>query len=77
MKKQEIHFCEYCEKELSEEKGELAHGCLNCHYAPWVYKIDKLRKALQKIANDKGPPWDNLDFKAVAKNALIEVFGES
>ncbi len=43
--KEEI-FCEYCDEELSEEKGELSHGCLRCHYDPRVYKIQKLTQEL-------------------------------
>lgn len=39
-------YCEYCDKELSEEKGELAHGCLHCHGTPWVDKIFWLNKSI-------------------------------
>jgi hypothetical protein len=28
------NICELCHKELSEEKGELAHGCLTCTGMP-------------------------------------------
>jgi len=37
-------YCDYCHKELSEAKGELAHGCLVCHGEPWVDRIDNLEK---------------------------------
>jgi len=37
-------YCDYGHKELSEAKGELAHGCLVCHGEPWVDRIDNLEK---------------------------------
>lgn len=41
-------LCKYCDKELSEEKGELAHGCLDCHYDPRADKIDLLNRRLKE-----------------------------
>jgi len=36
-----VKHCEYCEKKLSEDKGEIAHGCLDCANYPWYTdKID-------------------------------------
>jgi hypothetical protein len=41
--------CPYCDKELSEEKGEMAHGCLDCHYDPRVEKIWDLTEENERL----------------------------
>jgi hypothetical protein len=75
------NFCNYCDKELSEEKGELAHGCLNCHYDPRVEKIKQLEQRLKEAeevvafyADVKS--WDNaneLDFEiCIVKDYVCE-----
>jgi len=33
----------------------------------------KLREALFKIANDRSPPWDKMDYQDIAREALKEV----
>jgi hypothetical protein len=38
--------CQDCDKELSEEKGEYAHGCLDCHGTVPSDKLFWLRKKL-------------------------------
>jgi hypothetical protein len=40
--------CRHCLKELSEEKGETVHGCLDCHYCPKVNKIYSLELQLMR-----------------------------
>ena len=41
--------CDYCGKRLDEERGEIAHGCLDCYDMPHVNIIDKLRKENEKL----------------------------
>lgn len=75
-------FCEYCEEELSEEKGELAHGCLRCHYDPRVDKIKHLEAQLKEASEVIGfygdpkswlyPGNDFHDFQ-IAKEDIGEV----
>jgi len=33
----------------------------------------KMREALEKIANDRSPPWDKMDYKDIATEALGQV----
>jgi hypothetical protein len=40
------------------------------------YKLGMAKKALKKLLNDRSPPWDNLDYKRVAREAL-KLIGES
>lgn len=42
-------FCRYCDKLLSEAKGELAHGCLHCHGSVWVERIDYAESVIKKL----------------------------
>ena len=42
-------FCEYCEKVLSQQKGEYDHGCLDCHGQPYADKIFWLKKENKKL----------------------------
>ena len=44
--------CKYCYKELSEERGEIAHGCLDCAVNPLLGTVVHLRKQL-KTQNEK------------------------
>jgi len=46
------HYCKYCDKKLSEKKGEIAHGCLDCHDSPLIYKIDKLKDRNKILSDD-------------------------
>ena len=51
-------YCKFCDKLLSESKGEYAHGCLDCHDMPHTYKIERLEKMLFEacdIFNIKNP----------------------
>jgi hypothetical protein len=36
-----IHRCEFCNKELSKEKGEEDHGCLDCAGSIYLIYTDK------------------------------------
>jgi Zn finger protein HypA/HybF involved in hydrogenase expression len=36
--KKEQTRCEFCKKTLSKDKGELEHGCLDCH--GYLYRRD-------------------------------------
>ena len=42
-------YCQDCDKELSEEKGEHAHGCLDCHGTVPSDKLFWLRKELSEL----------------------------
>lgn len=50
-------ICKYCEKILNEEKGETAHGCLDCHMSPWQETIEyqeRKIKEMQEVINKLG-----------------------
>lgn len=51
---EEIFYCHYCDKVLSEEKGEHDHGCLTCHGEPWQAKIDKLEADKKELVGALG-----------------------
>lgn len=45
----DLEYCTYCEKELLEEKGELAHGCLDCHCNVVVDKLVYANRKVEKL----------------------------
>ncbi len=45
-------YCQDCDKELSEERGEYAHGCLDCHGAIPSEKLFWLRKELASLKEE-------------------------
>lgn len=53
--KEETLLCKYCDKELSEEKGEIAHGCIDCCVNPLTEKLRYTNKTidLQRQVIDK------------------------
>ena len=42
-------FCGYCDKILSKEKGELEHGCLDCHGDIRVERIDAMENIIKRL----------------------------
>jgi len=47
-KKMDKH-CYYCDKILNEEKGELDHGCLDCHHSILADRIDARDKEIDRL----------------------------
>jgi len=43
-------FCEYCEKVLSQQKGEEDHGCLDC--AGYIYIVNGVNVCFHCVENE-------------------------
>jgi hypothetical protein len=49
MKVGEVYYCEYCDKELSHDKGEVLHGCLDCCHDIRCERIRFLQSKVDKL----------------------------
>lgn len=62
---------------MSEEKGELAHGCLTCHYAPWVDKIKSLEARLKEAEEVLGFYADEKSWESDEYSSYKELINSS
>lgn len=45
-------YCYYCDKKLSVEKGEIAHGCLDCHHTVQADRIDDRDRKIKELKEE-------------------------
>ena len=64
----EKYYCPDCDKELSEEKLETLHGCLDCHGTVPSDKLFWLRKKLTKLKSENERLRSALGFYGDIKN---------
>ena len=58
----EEFYCQDCDKLLSKEKGELDHGCLDCHGSVPSEKLFWLRKELESLKAENAKLREALDW---------------
>lgn len=74
--------CQDCDKELSEEKGEWAHGGLDCHGTPQSEKLFWMRRCIKDLAQalesyDFGPGTIGHDTLKKHEKIIAGVVGEN
>lgn len=48
-----------------------ACDCREAEFSEMKRERDDFKNALEKIVNDKSPPWDATDLKIIARQALL------